>query len=252
MFERPFLQKTQRAVPPPADVREEWEFLRDLAAAIGLPIVPDALDITPDQMNDGMLQAIGAPSIADIASNPHGMFIGERHFGALRASLLTPDKRIHACPPVLFDLLQQRLAEPVERDGRGDYPYQIISRRRLHMMNTWLVETTAQDMRARPGRTIEISVEDAARDGLADGDQVTVSSAVTAIEAIVAVSATVRPGVAVMDHGWGSALIDPSTGAEVAREGVNRNLLVSDQDLDPLSGVARLNGTPISIARLAG
>jgi len=51
--------------------------------------------------------------------------------------------------------------------------------------------------------------------------------------------------------GWGSRVFDPLTGDHRVR-GINRNLLVANDELDPLSSVPRLNGTPIRIEKLQG
>jgi len=65
----------------------------------------------------------------------------------------------------------------------------------------------------------------------------------------VRVSPAIRSGSAVMEQGWGMALYDAASGAVVSREGVSRNYLVSGEDLDEITGVPRLNGTPVAIAR---
>ena len=50
-----------------------------------------------------------------------------------------------------------------------------------------------------------------------------------------------------MVQGWGSPVLDPASSTEHFRRGNERNKLVSDSDLDPLSAVPRLNGTLVSI-----
>jgi formate dehydrogenase len=106
-------------------------------------------------------------------------------------------------------------------------------------------------MHHRRSDVVAVAPADAERDALVDGATVVVRSRTAAVRARVHVADDVRPGVAVMEHGWGSATYDPSTGTLRRRVGVNRNLLVADDDLDPLTGVPRLNGTPVRIERPA-
>ena len=78
---------------------------------------------------------------------------------------------------------------------------------------------------------------------------VTVSSATNRLQAKAKLSKDIRSGVAVMEHGWGYRTFDPKTGEGSYNGGVNRNILVSNTDLDPLSRVPRLNGTRVSVIR---
>jgi anaerobic selenocysteine-containing dehydrogenase len=60
----------------------------------------------------------------------------------------------------------------------------------------------------------------------------------------------IRPGVVSIPHGWGHDL--PGVELSVARRhaGVNTNVLVDD-DVDPVSGTAILNGVPVTVAPAA-
>ena len=118
------------------------------------------------------------------------------------------------------------------------------------MMNSWSVETSMTGMKEQEmsGDTIEINRGDGQRFGVCDGDTVIVSSVTASLTATVKLSEDVRCGVAVMEHGWGYRTFDPKTGEGTYNGGVNRNRLVSNTDVDPLSRVPRLNGTRVSIA----
>jgi formate dehydrogenase len=76
-----------------------------------------------------------------------------------------------------------------------------------------------------------------------------VVSRIARLPARALVSDRIRPGVVVFEHGWGSGLFDPSGRQTVARTGVNRNTLVSGEELDPLSRVPLLNGTRVRVER---
>ncbi len=245
-----FVQTSRAAVPPPPGVIPEWQFFRDLARAMHLPLFPNLEDPTPDVLMRGMLSSSAVRvTFEEIQAAQHGLLVDLPDIPATQSVVHTPDRRIHIAPAPLLTALRNRLAEPTRRKSRGEWPYQIISKRSLPMMNSFLGETVAADMRDKPGDTIEICRADAARDAISNGDLVTVLSACGALNARAVVSEDVRRGVAVMAHGWGTRLFDPAKGAVRSAEGVNRNELVSEQETDPLTGVPRLNGTPVRIAR---
>ncbi|MBW2143803.1 MAG: hypothetical protein JRG75_05335, partial [Deltaproteobacteria bacterium] len=60
----------------------------------------------------------------------------------------------------------------------------------------------------------------------------------------------VPKGVIAIQHGWGSRVFDPTGEEPPWQAGVNRNLLVSDQTLDPFSGIPRLNSTAVSVEKV--
>ena len=91
---------------------------------------------------------------------------------------------------------------------------------------------------------------DASSLGILDGQQVEVSSTVASVRAVCQVSDEVRAGVVLMEHGWGSHVLDPSGEVPPEVHGVNRNLLVANDDLDPLASVPRLNGMPVRVVGL--
>jgi formate dehydrogenase len=267
----PFIQTSRKVVEPPAGVRPEWEFLRDLTLAMGRPLLGGRRSLNllvrasrllasiTGNRNHGVSPAWFARYLVrqggrfrwrDIQRAEHG--VGEPgarpQFGALFTRLKTPDGKIDAAPARFVEMLHRRLQEPAVPPERERFPLQIITRRRMQMMNTWLKETSMLRMRDPGGERIELSQADCAAMGLADGQRVRVRSATAELEATVQVSAELRPGVAVMEHGWGSRTFDPRTGEGDAAGGQIRNRLVSAQELDPLSGVPRLNGTPISVS----
>lgn len=249
MNDVPYAQQARKVVEQPEGVRHEWEFYRDLAKALGLELFGGTMPPDPRAVEDAFLALGGRTSRAEIEAHPHGLILGEKTFGRLAKSLLTSHGKIEAAPADLVALLNDRLAEPEMRPAAGDWPYQIISRRRMQTMNSWLTESSATRLREEVGSQIAISPADADRDGLADGDFVKVESVTNSVIASARISDEVRPGVAVMDYGWGSRTFDPARDEVLPARGVNRNSLVSNEDLDPLARVPRLNGTPVRVTR---
>ena len=246
--DRPFIQATRQVVPPPPGVRPEWTFYRDLAAAIGLAPFGGRIN-HPDDMAAGMIAASGTVTLDEVRAHEHGLLYGERSMGHLIEFLRTKHRSIDVCPARLASELIAALAgdDAIGRPPAGHY--RIISRRRNGMMNASLAETSGSIGEDETADGVEINTHDAAEAGFLDGEWLEIRSAVANIRARALLSDEIRRGTVVLAHGWGSPLLDPATGREVFRRGQQRNQLVTDADLDPLSAVPRLNGTLVSISR---
>lgn len=263
---RPFVQYARRAVQAPPGVRDEWEFFfavamlmdrtmygvrwGELAAAREtLRACLDgtrAFDLLPEDLLRGALAQKGVLDWERLRSSVRGYDYAEQALHHPRARVRTADGRIDACPPRFAALLRERVGVPSATVGR--YPLQLISRRRTDMMNSHLSEYA--DTRARNrGAIAEINDHDAGSLGIVSGDRVRVESRVAAVEAEAKVSADVRPGVVVMEQGWGGRTFDPHGRIEPSAHGINCNELVANDDLSPLAAVPRLNGTPVRIEK---
>ena len=272
LHDEPYLHYGVRAVEPPAEARQEWRIFTDLALAMNRPLfgVPGlnrfvrasrrlarlarrpGLEFGP-QWVDRLLVAtsrkVNGHRIRwrDVLAHPHGWVLGPREFGHFRDALRTPDKLVHVAPPEFVSRVRELLAEPAPQPPPG-YPFQLANRRHRHSMNSWLNELPGLHPSGR-GSEVVIHPEDAARLGIRDGDRVTVSSPVGAVELGAAVDDRPRPGVVIIDHGWGSRVFDPRGGADPQGYGVNRNLLVDGDRVDPLSQTSALNSSYVAVTR---
>tara|TARA_R110002167_G_scaffold7388_10_gene34989 strand:- start:3733 stop:5931 length:2199 start_codon:yes stop_codon:yes gene_type:complete len=267
----PRAQMMRAAVPLTEGMRFEWEFLRDLCLAMNKPfamgkswlnpVVKASVKLSkwtgnknhglsPLWLSRALVHSGGMFKWKDIQNAEHGIgnVLTRPKFGTLFKQLTTENGKVHMAPEQFMATLSDRLKEA--EDDRSGYPLQLIGRRRMKMMNSWSVETSMAGMKEQEmsGDTIEINRGDGQRFGVCDGDTVIVSSATASLTATVKLSEDVRCGVAVMEHGWGYRTFDPKTGEGTYNGGVNRNRLVSNTDVDPLSRVPRLNGTRVSIA----
>jgi formate dehydrogenase len=116
-------------------------------------------------------------------------------------------------------------------------------------MNSWLNELPGLHPAGKRNRAI-LNPQDAAALGIADGDPVRVFSSVGAIELAASISDRPRRGVVVVDHGWGSRIFDPRGGAEPESYGANRNLLIDNADVDPLSQTSPLSSSYVGVERV--
>jgi formate dehydrogenase len=173
--------------------------------------------------------------------------LGPRQFGHFKDALRTDDKKVHAAPPDFVQRTHELLAEPhpVAPDG---YPFQLANRRHRHSMNSWLNELPGLHPSGKKNEVL-INPADAANLGIGDGDRVRVFSPVGEIELPAAIVTVPRPGVIVVDHGWGSRVFDPRGGQAPESFGVNRNLLVDGGPVDPLSQTSALSSSYVGIER---
>ena len=114
-------------------------------------------------------------------------------------------------------------------------------------MNSWLNELPGLHPAGRSSEVL-IHPDDAAAAGIDDGATVRVFSAVGEVELTARVSDRPRRGLLIIDHGWGSRVFDPRGGEAPVGYGVNRNLLMSGEDLDPLSQTSALSSGYVGIA----
>ena len=273
MHDEPYLQYGAKAVEPPPGARQEWRIFVDLAIAMGKPLFrakgfnsfitatrraaaltgTPRLEFTPHWI-DRLVLATGRKFNGrrirwrDVLAHPHGWVLGPREFGHFKEALRTPDKKVHVAPPEFVARTTELLAEPPVEAPAG-YPFQLANRRHRHSMNSWLNEIPGLHP-AGKGTEVLIHPEDAAALGISNGDRVSVFSAVGAVDLDAALSERPRPGVVIIDHGWGSRVFDPRGGAAPESFGVNRNLLVDGGPVDPLSQTSALNSSYVGVGRV--
>ncbi|WP_081286954.1 molybdopterin dinucleotide binding domain-containing protein [Mycobacterium colombiense] len=117
-------------------------------------------------------------------------------------------------------------------------------------MNSWLNDTPSA-VRRSTTNTLLLHPDDATPLGIQTGDTVRVSSQVDSLDCVAEVSEVPMAGVAVLDHGWGSGVLDPQNRQPSEIRGSNRNALVSDQEVDVLSGTPAFGITRVRVERLA-
>ena len=257
--EQPFVQYSPRAVEPPPNVKPEWEFLLDLALAVRAPLFGKRGVNGFVRATRRLAEVTGRPGLAfsphwieralvilgrrikwkDILAHPHGWIYGEREFGHVAGVLGTPDKRIHIAPAEFVAETRRQLATPIAGSD-GDYPFLMTSARHRDSLSSHLNELPGLH-KGRRFNEAEINPTDAARLGVSTGDLVRVSSPFGSIELPARVTDAIRPGVVMVPFGWGSRIFDPTGHDAPASYGVNRNLLVTAAEVDPLSMTSPLN-----------
>jgi anaerobic selenocysteine-containing dehydrogenase len=270
LLTEPYSQWTEAVIPKIGESKEEWEIFTMLGDAMGLTYLANPAahwfrralklggrDFSPRWIIDGMIRT--GPfgdwylpwskgwNVARLKQHPHGVRIGSIRTGIVREKLLTTDKRIHLKSPDIAREAERILAEGAPTTD--EFPMQLIGRRDLRSNNSWL-RNVPKLMRGDRDRRLRIHPDDADRLKLADGEVVRVRSRVGAVEAEVRVSDELMPGVVSLPHGWSDGVeTHRRVVAELGR-GPNCNDLVDQRVIEPLAGMAWLNGFPVTVEKI--
>jgi anaerobic selenocysteine-containing dehydrogenase len=267
LFTTPFIQMTEPVVEPRGEARQEWEIIEDIASRID--VVPSSvlalrllgkvgIKISPRRLVETLLR-IGPKgdrfgltrnglNPAKLAASPHGIVLAPGWQGGnLSGKLRHDDGLVHLDPPEIAAEVQ-RLGRLAAGGTSGEYPLLLIGLRELRSHNSWM-HNSEKLMRGDRVHRARINPDDGEGLGVGDGDSVRISSAHGEVEVVARLTDEVRPGTVAVPHGWGHA-----GGWQTANAagGANINALASSEpeDLEPLAGMAHLNGIPIRIERV--
>jgi anaerobic selenocysteine-containing dehydrogenase len=100
------------------------------------------------------------------------------------------------------------------------------------------------------GCTLLMHPDDAATRGVFHGDTVQLRSRTGSVQAELALTHDVRPGVVSLPHGWGHSRPGTQTRVASAYAGVSANDVTDELLVDHLTGNAALNGVPVEVLSL--
>jgi anaerobic selenocysteine-containing dehydrogenase len=267
LFSRPFIQVTEAVVPPPGQARQEWEVIDQISRRIGVaPYSMKALRtlaklgirLRPRQIVDLLIRTgprgdlfglrRGGLSMRRLEREPHGMILGdELATGVLKDKLRTPGRKLRLAPPEVAGELE-RLASANGADP--DFPLLLIGLRELRSHNSWMHNAPLL-MRGGRVQALRVHPDDASAHGLEDGGRAVLESKDGSVVVPVLVSDEMTPGAVALPHGWGHS----GGGWRLANDhgGVNVNQLAGSDpdDLEPLAGMAHLNGIPVRVTPVA-
>ena len=237
----------------PEGAMHDWEIFSELGARVAarfnlepMPTYP------PDRMVDAALKS--GPygehtdwqlSIDKLKAHPSGIDLGPLE-PSCPERLQTPNQRIQlAIAEVLADI--ERFVK--DTDVAGDH-YRLIGRRHVRDNNSWM-HNHHRLMKGKPRCQLLMHPDDVAKEGWQSGMVVTIESRVGAIDAELAASDEMMPGVVSLPHGYGHGLA--GTRGEVAslHAGVSCNDITDEQFVDQLSGNAAVNGVSVRLSAAA-
>ena len=237
----------------PVGALHDWEIFSELGARVAarlnlkpMPTYP------PDRMVDAALKS--GPygehtdwqlSIDKLKAHPSGVDLGPLE-PSCPERLQTPNQRIQlAIPEVLADIRR------FVRDGNvaSDH-YRLIGRRHVRDNNSWM-HNHHRLMKGKSRCQLLMHPDDVAKEGWRSGMLVTIQSRVGAVDAELAASDEMMPGVVSLPHGYGHGLA--GTRGEVASRhaGVSCNDITDDRLVDQLSGNAAVNGVSVRLSAAA-
>ncbi|MEC9051122.1 MAG: molybdopterin dinucleotide binding domain-containing protein, partial [Actinomycetota bacterium] len=273
----PHVQHTPAVLDPAGEARHEWEVFDEIARRAGIPLfAPGWLHVLSAPLRR-VARRLGVRgptpwTLVDLLlrTGPHGDRFGLRR-GGLSLKRLRAEQHGVMLPPARGDRLAevvrhahgkvdlapaqlaaewQRLRSALEVEADPAYPLRMIGLREMRSQNSWMHNSPTL-MKGRNRRhAARIHPDDAAAAGVRDGDTVRLTSTVGAIETAALVTDEVRPGTIACPHGWGH---DAGWTVANAAGGANTNRLASArvEDVEFLAGMARLNGIPVRLERVA-
>ncbi len=243
--------------PEGSDLMEGWQLYYRVAQKLGLQLSftnyfgaddgpPPLFDMENEPTSDEMIEMMCEGStipLAEVKKHPHGAIFEEaRDWVKARDPECTD--RLQLADAVMLEQLAEVLTEDWKRRRRigDDYPFQLICRRIQETTNSGI----KPDGLVRSGyNPLWMNPADMQRLGLADGDEVELSSRHGNIPAFVEAEETLREGVVAMTHGFGPK---PHSNYDPRLDGSNINLLLSwEDDPDPYHGMPRMSAVAVAI-----
>ena len=237
----------------PEGAMHDWEIFSELGERVAARLNLEPMSTyPPDRMVDAALRS--GPygehtewqlSIDKLKAHPSGIDLGPLE-PSCPERLQTPNQRIQlAIPEVLADI--ERFVQDTE--VAGDH-YRLIGRRHVRDNNSWM-HNHHRLMKGKPRCQLLMHPDDVAKEGWQSGMVVTIESRVGAIDAELAASDEMMPGVVSLPHGYGHGLA--GTRGEVASRhaGVSCNDITDEQFVDRLSGNAAVNGVSVRLSAAA-
>lgn len=261
----------------PADGRHEWEIMNSIATrlnrgiaakvrgralAIGGPALMLDYALRTGPYGKGFSPFGRGLSLRALKRAPHGVDLGPLK-PSLLGKLRTQDRRINAAPALFVaDLarLEARWlgaratsahnADEARATTPSDAPgtLALIGRRATRSSNSWM-HNVERLVRGRNRCTLLMHPSDAAARGLHDGSTVRITARVGAVDAELAVSDEMMPGVVSLPHGWGHGRAGTQLRVAAAHPGVSINDLTDDLAIDALTGNAAFSGVAVRVSR---
>jgi len=237
----------------PEGALHDWEIFSELGARVAARLNLEPMPTyPPDRMVDAALKS--GPygehtdwqlSIDKLKAHPSGIDLGPLE-PSCPERLQTPNQRIQlAIPEVLADI--QRFVK--DTDVAGDH-YRLIGRRHVRDNNSWM-HNHHRLMKGKPRCQLLMHPDDVAKEGWQSGMVVTIESRVGAIDAELAASDEMMPGVVSLPHGYGHGLAGTRGQVASRHAGVSCNDITDEQFVDQLSGNAAVNGVSVRLSAAA-
>jgi anaerobic selenocysteine-containing dehydrogenase len=233
IFPFPFTQYTEAVVEPVGDRRPMFRVFSEIGERLGIPLFGDT-------EVDRMLRESGPTADAIIGLVAGGSRVP---WDVMRT---TPGGVVPDDPPGPGWLVPDALPGPIElapedmrvqlaewasRAAPADESLVLLNRRLPRTSNSVLRDSRAQRARG-PAPSLWMHSDDAARLRLSDGVTVEVATETGTTRAVVELTDLIRPGAVSLPHGWSTPCV---------------NALTSTRAVDPITGMPRYSGFPVTL-----
>ncbi len=182
-------------------------------------------------------------SMDRLRAAPHGLDLGPLR-PALPERLHTRSGAIELTPSLYQDAMA-RLEIP---QGAPQNEFMVIGRRHMRSNNSWM-HNSHRLVKGPERCTLMMHPDDAARGGFTEGAMVKVASSQGTVSLPLEYTTEIMPGVVSMPHGYGHHRAGARLAVAAQHAGVSLNDLLDPGHVDPLSGVAVLNGQRVRVMR---
>ncbi len=251
---QPYAQFTPAVVEPQAERRPEWWIAHRLIQELGGESLLDADDPDPWGKWAHLLRKGAGIELAALRESNEVVVLDPPMPGSFYdQQVQTEDGRVDCCPPVFAEAISrcEDLFSAAEGAVSSDALH-LIHKRDVWMHNSWMSNLDRMHRSGRTTNPLGVDPSDARRLGLADGDEVIVTSDHGAVAATIEIDDSLMPGVVSMVHGWGH---EASPGLSVASNfpGTNPNALLPSGpgSFEPLSSQAHMTGIPVWVSATA-
>jgi anaerobic selenocysteine-containing dehydrogenase len=192
--------------------------------------------------------AIAAELFERILDHPEGVEIAKADTSDnLAANVGYDDGRIRLAPEMMLEEIARAIA--TDRPSDPDYPLVLAAGLRTR----WTANTIQRDPAWRKGRgphcELHLAPADAARLGIAAGDEVRLATRRGSFDLPASVDRTCLEGHVWVPNGFGMRHAGPD--GKLERDGVNLNELIDAADRDPISGCPHTKFTLCRVERVA-
>lgn len=250
----PFMKRREGVI-------DDWEFFRGMARRMGKALhmrrpvygvahrdIPGPeLAITDATSAEDMIRWLadgGRANYDELKANPGGVRFPEAE-AVIQPAEGDDGARLDLCPP---DVAAELVGVHQARDEVAGYPFRLIPRRLIEVMNSAYTEAT-QTRRRFPTNPIYMNEEDMVRLGLADGGTVRLTGRTGGVVIGRArKDSSLQAGVISMCHGWGN----PERPGDLDPDAFSGRLVSLDQDLETINFMPRQSSVPVQAQRFEG
>ena len=214
------------------------------AAAVLLPLAMNFAGKHPAAVrragHSGMVPILGPNLFRNILKERSGLIFSEHQFADVWPMIKHPDHRIHL---EIEEMLEAWGALEDEKMPVSEYPYVLVAGERRSYNANQIFRNPAW-RKIDPHGAMRIHPKDARHLGLSQGAEVWCESEHGRIKAVIVVDDSMRPGVLMLPHGYGSRYKSQGPlGPEI-------NQLTSSRDCDPLARTPFHKYVPVRIQKI--